>query len=243
MTPLAITQIRNIEISSRCNLRCGYCIHPTMPRPKVDMSASVWERTLVWLAHFVARGTQGEVNLNGTGESTMHPSFVQMVADTRRVLGPSGVIQYTTNGKGCTEAFVQALVPYNPRVCVTAHAVAIAKPAITLYRQYGLLRGISNDPLVNSQDWAGQVKWPVMTQTPKPACRLLMERCGTVFADGNFVTCCMDATNESKVGSVFDEPSNGIPMVREWRLCGPCWQRPPNDYEMQMTALANTVRL
>ncbi len=207
------------------------------------MSAAIWQRVLVWIAHFVARGTQEEVNLNGTGESTMHPDFVSMVADVRRVLGPEGVIQYTTNGKGCTEELVQSLAPYKPKVCVTAHHFNIAKPAMALYEKYGLLRSVSMDPMINSQDWAGQVKWPVRTMTPKPACKLLVERCGTINADGTFVMCCMDGSNESALGTVFDEPAEKMPKVHDWRLCGPCWQRPPNDYEMNMTALASTVRL
>ncbi len=243
MTPLSITNIRNVEVSSRCNLRCGYCIHPTMPRPKVDMTDAIWQRVLVWIAYFVARGTQAEVNLNGTGESTLHPKFVEMVGDVRRVLGPDGVIQFTTNGKGCTEELVKALEPFNPRVCVTAHHVNIAKPAMALYEKYGLLRSVSMDPMINSQDWAGQVNWPVRTLTPKPACKLLVERCGTINADGVFVMCCMDGKNESVIGSVFDEPTEKKPKVHDFRLCGACWQRPPNDHELNVNALAQMVRL
>jgi len=29
-------QIHQIEITSRCNLRCKYCVHPHMERAKVD---------------------------------------------------------------------------------------------------------------------------------------------------------------------------------------------------------------
>ena len=233
MTPVAMREIRSIEITSRCNLRCVYCIHPTMPRPKVDMTDAIWERVLIWLDYFKRKGTQGEVNLNGTGEPTLHPKFPQMVADVRRVLGPTAKIQYTTNGKGTTEALVQALAPSKPSVCVTGHIFQIAKPAATLYQKYGLLRNVSIDPLVNSQDWAGQVNWPVTTPKPKPPCMMLLERVGTINADGTFVMCCMDATNESKIGSVFDEPDTPL-LMHEWRVCPKCWQRPPTDREVTM---------
>lgn len=237
MTPIAITNLRSVEVTSRCNLRCGYCIHPTMPRPKVDMTPEIWSRVLVWLQYFVSRGTQGEVNLSGTGEPTMHPLFPQMVADVRRVMGPAGVIQFTTNGVKCTEALVESLAPYKPRVCVSAHHINIAHPAAALYEKHGLLRGISVDPMFESQDWAGQVLWPVKTKRPKPQCRLLAERCGTVNADGVFVICCMDGKNESVIGSVFDEPAEKVPEMRDWKLCGPCWQRPPTDREMALIQL------
>ena len=238
MTPVAMREIRSVEVTSRCNLRCGYCIHPTMPRPKMDMTEAIWARVLVWLQFFVDRGTQGEVNLNGTGEPILHPKFPQMVADVRRVLGPNGVIQYTTNGKGLTEAIVEALVPSKPKVCVTAHHFNIAKPAAALYEKHGLLRSISIDPMVNSQDWAGQVDWPVRTPKPKPPCMMLLERVGTINADGTFVMCCMDGSNESAIGTVFDEPTQKIPKMHEWRLCPKCWQRPPSDREVTMTALS-----
>lgn len=51
MTP--ITALHQVEITSRCNLKCRYCAHPKMPRAKADMSEETFEATLKWAKRFV----------------------------------------------------------------------------------------------------------------------------------------------------------------------------------------------
>ena len=229
MTPRALREIRNIEVSSRCNLACRYCIHPTMPRPKVDIADDVWAAALDHVRYYVARGTQGELNLNLTGESTLHPRFAELCLEARAVLGPQRELQFTTNGKGITDALVKALVPAWPRVCVTAHHAHLAGPAAALFRKYGLLRSVSNDPVTSAQTWAGQVDWFDSPRAVRQVCPMLAFGYGTIQADGMFVVCCMDGANETAFGTVFDPPGSlGAPM-RPWRLCPSCWQRPPGD--------------
>lgn len=231
MRPRPLTQIRVVEITSRCNLACAYCLHPIMPRPKIDMTDAIWARTLAWIRHFVAQGTQGEVNLSGVGEPTLHPHLARYCAELRDVLGPQGVIQFTTNGKTKDlDLLIRALKPSRPSVCVTAHHFHLAQPAAWAYHAAGLLRAVSCDPVLAPQDWAGQVECPTPNVTPtRHVCDLLAGGLGSINADGTFVMCCMDGTGETSRGTVFDDPMTTTITMQDWRLCASCWQRPPED--------------
>lgn len=225
MMPRPIEDFSNIEVTSRCNLTCGYCIHPGMPRPKMDMTEDTWEAAKSWLRFFCQHGTQGELNLSGTGEPTLHPELPRLCLESRAILGPSRALQFTTNGRGLTEALVKALVPSKPQVCVTAHHASIAGPAVALLMQYGLLRSVSCDPVQSPQNWAGQVNWP-SPKKPVQTCGSLRDGRGFVSADGQIFPCCMDATGESAIGSVTAPPSFDV-LTRDWRVCPSCWQAPP----------------
>ena len=230
MQPRPLTQIRTIEITSRCNLACGYCLHPQMARPKVDMTDEIWAASLAWVRYFVAKGTQGEVNLSGVGEPTLHPQLSQWCVELRDMLGPSRPILFTTNGRSLTADLVERLKLSRPRVCVTAHHAHLAGPAAALLQSAGLLRYLSFDPVLYPQDWAGQVVWAHPPQA-RTACAILKYGLGSITADGLFQTCCMDGCHERIIGRATDEP--GTPLrLADWRLCPTCWQRPPEDLEI-----------
>lgn len=201
-----------------------------MPRPKLDMSPDVWAAACRWVRHFVALGTQGEINLSGTGEPTLHPRLVEMVAEMRDILGPTGDIQFTTNGKGITRKLVAALAPYKPKVCVTNHHAHLAGPASRLFYEFGMLRHVSSDPVVNPQNWAGQVIWPqTLRGAYRPICAMLADGLATINADGTMVICCMDMTNETAYGTVFDDPATAGFTLHAWDKCFACWQQPPHE--------------
>ena len=71
-----IRAIHQIEMTSRCNLRCRYCAHPTMARVKADMDDATFAKALLWARQLPSH----ELNLAGIGESTMHPEFVRTEA-------------------------------------------------------------------------------------------------------------------------------------------------------------------
>lgn len=227
MQPRPMTQIRSIEASSRCDLACVFCVHPRMSRPKVDMSEEHWRAALDWVRFFVQRGTQGEINISGTGEPTLHPDLPRFCTELRAIIGPDVPLLFTTNGKGLTEELVAAVAPAKPRVCVSAHHAFLAGPAAVLLHKYGLLRSISFDPVLYPQDWAGQVQWAHPPQ-PLVVCAPLRDGLGFIAADGSLLTCCQDTSNESKIGDVLDAP-NVETMMRDWRVCPKCWQYPPKD--------------
>jgi MoaA/NifB/PqqE/SkfB family radical SAM enzyme len=96
MEPLRFLQI---EPTTRCNFTCGFCAGRAMPQ--TDISADTFAATL---AAFPALE---HVELQGEGESLMHPRFFDMVADARA----RGVrISFITNGSYLSQPNVDRLL-------------------------------------------------------------------------------------------------------------------------------------
>ena len=93
-----VKALHQIEMTSRCNLKCKYCVHPNMVRPKEDMTEETFTKSLEVAARFVKQGTMRELNLAGIGESTLHPNFVEWVHRARAAVGWSCNIVLSTNG-------------------------------------------------------------------------------------------------------------------------------------------------
>lgn len=219
--PRPINSVHQIEITSRCNLKCSYCPSPNLGRPKVDMSIETFQRALKWVKHYVSVGTQKELNLAGIGESTIHPRFIEMLGLARDVVGDDVKIIFATNGIQITDEQVAAMEPYHPEVWVSLHQPKKAAEAVSLYRKYGLLKGFSIDPSTNANDWAGQVKWK--TDFPgSMACQWLRGGWVMVMADGRITTCCLDATGDGVIGHV-DDIIDSL-QSKPWSLCKGCHQ-------------------
>ncbi len=92
----SITQIHQIEVTTKCNLHCRYCPHGKMTRKKEHMSMETYESAIKWVEYFDSQGTQTEVSLTGIGEPLMHPRFLEMVGMLRDVY--DGPILFSTNG-------------------------------------------------------------------------------------------------------------------------------------------------
>lgn len=224
-----ITGIHQIEITSRCNLKCVYCPSPLLGKPgyraKQDMDMATYARTLELVNRFVRVGTQTELNLAGIGESTIHPAFIEYVRLARAALGWNQRLTLATNGLALTESMVQAIKPYDLRLYVSMHRPEKAGLAIDLARKYGLYEGASADPSLAPNDWGGQVKW--VNNSPKLECPWLSQGWVSVFSDGAIGSCCMDATGATIIGHVNDDISTlrNAPST----LCQKCWQviKPP----------------
>lgn len=223
---MKINSIHQIEMTSRCNLRCKYCVHPTMARAKEDMSDEVWAQTLGWVKQFVRDQTQGlELNLCGIGESTMHPKFGEWCLEARDAIGPKRRLILATNGVGLTEDHALAMRYAQMDVWVSLHRPEKAGPAVELLKRYGVLRGTSSDPSLSAVDWAGQVKWH--TSTPvREVCPWLSRGWAMVASDGAVLTCCFDGQgSDGRLGSVWE---NVPAMVsRAYSLCGACHHEVP----------------
>lgn len=230
----ALREIHQIEITSRCNLKCVYCPSYRLPRPKVDMVREDYELALTWAKFFQDRGTQGELNLAGIGESTLHPDFLSYVERAREVLGPKQVLLFATNGLLITEQLVRELVPLQPRVFVSMHRPEKAGPAAHLLNKYGLLHGLSQDPALQSTNWAGQVKWEVTVQKGRP-CTWVRGGKAFVFADGRISRCAFDASGIGVFGSVRDDLTRLA--TSPYKLCATCDQ----DVGVPLEQLKETV--
>jgi hypothetical protein len=198
----ALREIHQIEITSRCNLRCRYCPSPKLPRPKVDMTEDTFKRTLEWVRVFSARGTQTELNLAGIGESTMHPDFVRFVFLAREALRPDQPVVVATNGLLMTDELARELQPSGIRVWVSLHRPEKAGPAVEHLKRYGLLSGVSADPSLAAIDWAGQVNWH--RSSARMACPWVKGGWAFVLSDGSLSRCCIDASGVGVFGHVND---------------------------------------
>lgn len=217
-----VTAIHQIEITSRCNLACKYCVHPKMSRPKMDMTDEVFSRTLEVVRHFMRKypGRQRELNLAGIGESTMHPQFIEFLYRAREAVGTRVSLVLATNGLLMTPELAREMKGAAPDVWVSVHRPEKAGPAAEMLKAEGLLRGLSTDPAVASVDWAGQVKWAVSTPLKGQPC--MWVRGGRVMAmsDGRLTRCCFDGEATGVLGSVFDEPESL--RTSAYSLCAGC---------------------
>ena len=230
--------LHQIELSSQCNLACRYCLSPILTRPKQHMTTHTWLQALRWLQHFVDRGTQGELVLSGTGEPTLNPRLPQMALEARAILGANRRLMTTTNGLAMTPALAKALVPSGIRVYVSLHRPEKAKAAVDLLMQHGLFEQAVMDPVMGSNNWAGQVDWPDSINRggdARPVCPWLSRGWLFVASDGTCYTCCYANGDTPVIGHV-DEPCHGV-RTEPWAVCGACWQRPPkfNEQSPELT--------
>jgi MoaA/NifB/PqqE/SkfB family radical SAM enzyme len=216
----AVRDVHQLEITSRCNLRCVYCVHPKMARAKEDMTEDTFRAALGWVRRFVDAGTQTEVNLAGIGESTMHPDFVRFVHLARELAGDRCELVLATNGLLMTDDVAQAIASARPRVFVSLHRPEKAGPAIEALRRAGLLAGVSADPSVAATDWAGQVKWH-RSAAPRE-CMWVRGGKVMVLSDGRITTCSFDGTGKDILGRITDDLT--AMRTQPYFLCPTCDQ-------------------
>lgn len=219
-----VTQVHQIEVTSRCNLRCHYCPHyPNLPREKADMTMETFEQALRLVDHYVVKGTQHELALTGIGEPLLHPDFVYMLELARECVGPGRPITFSTNGILVTDELAKRMQPFNPRVFVSFHRPEKAMWARETLLKHGLLGGVNTSALTSSMNWGGKVKWPVTA--PRITCEYLNAGWCVVLQDGKVTTCCLDADNAGVVGDVWTPPDQLA--LRPFSLCSTCHMNVP----------------
>ena len=216
----ALRDIHQIEMTSHCNLRCKYCPSPHLGREKLHMSDAHYRRALTWVRYFRGVGTQGELNLAGIGESTMHPEFVRNVFLAREAVGEGHPILFATNGLLMTNELAMEIAPARPRVWVSLHRPERAGPAVEALKRAGLLVGVSSDPSLSAINWAGQVDWFV--SSPGRECAWVKGGWAFVMADGRVSRCCLDATGEGVFAHVDDDLQKF--RTSPYSLCRSCDQ-------------------
>ena len=216
MYPRPVRDIHQLELSTRCNLRCAYCPHfPELPRKKEDMTDDVFEAALGLVAHYVRQGTQEELSLTGIGEAVLHPRFLWMVERARGVIGPERPLVITTNGLLFDDAMCAAVAPFKPLLFVSLHRPEKAALAVAAAKKHGIFANINNQFVTAAFDWAGtQKNWTPMVSAPKIKCEYLRSGWAVILVDGRVATCCLDADGSSVVGTVRDDPETL--MLKPW---------------------------
>lgn len=217
-----VRSLHQIEITSRCNLRCKYCTHPNLGRPKEDMDHDTYVKALSVASRFVAGGTQRELNLAGIGESTIHPRFVEYVLMARSAIGWNCDLVLSTNGVALTEDMVAAIAPTKIKVWVSPHRPEKAYAAMLALKKYGLFQDKSDGAWTRSVDWAGQVNWPVTADTKGTPCPWLPNGRVTVFSDGKLSRCCFDSNGCGVVGTIDDLVDGKRLYTEAYSLCDKC---------------------
>jgi hypothetical protein len=223
--PRPITAIHQIEISSRCNLACVWCVHKDMTRPKMDMPRRTYVHALAWVRHFIQQGTQSTLNLAGIGESTLHPDFPDYLDLARVAVGPDAKLIFATNGLVCNPEIVSACQRNRVAVWVSLHSPKDAAFAIAQYRAAHVMENVSMHPITHPNDWAGQVKdWPF--SPGRIQCQWLNYGRVMVMADGRIATCCLDATGAD---GILGDVLSGIGSLKTqpYSLCSACYQSHP----------------
>lgn len=220
----------NVEITNRCNLRCGYCpVNRSMARPKTDLSFEAY-------CDILRRSPSVRTLLPFQwGEPMLHPRVVDMVAfATTR-----GIRTYlTTNGTRLDASTNRALLRAGPeRITISVdgpdevHLATRGVELAPIREQVSALRRLRDElgartridvsMVVDAQTAAGIAEmkraWgPVVDRVqaiPRMvsgararACREPWRGLLVVLADGRTTTCCADSEGQLSFGDALLEP-------------------------------------
>jgi hypothetical protein len=224
--------INTIELSSKCDLACRYCINRLMKengREPEIMSGEVFEKALGWLQELVDQGTQQEVNLNGNGESTLDPDLPARASMVVDIVGDRQV-SFCTNGVSMTMALAKELKAAGiKRVDLSVHNAFYTRMATDILLEVGILGTINGGAIAAPHNWARQIdpRYQVKAVRPIP-CNPLIEGRGYVQSNGNLSPCCYDYRGLGTFGTVFDQDLLDRP-IRPYELCASCHQFVPEE--------------
>lgn len=220
---IPLRALHQVEITSRCNLRCRYCPqYAGMLRPKQDMTFETFAKAIRWVKYFRDVYRQSSLNLAGIGESTIHPEFLRFVEHARAELSRPFELVLATNGLTMTEGMARALADSGVSVYVSLHRPEKAGKAVRLLGEAGCLAGVSADPSIAATDWAGQVKVDAPMAPRGTPCPWVRGGWGIVLSDGSISRCSFDATG----GGVFSHVDMDLfeATTSAWKLCASCHQ-------------------
>jgi hypothetical protein len=213
-----ISTVHQIELSTKCNLRCGYCPHPKLQREKTHMKMEVFEAALAWAK--VLGGP--ELSLTGMGEAILHPQFCDMIRMARSAL-PATELLLSTNGIALDDEILSVLREVNATLYVSAHHAITAGKALDKAIKAGVRTGVNHNIVGSGFDWAGQVEWANLAMPH--VCQYMSQGWATVLQNGDVVACCMDAHGLYPFGNVMDaeKPTHigAIPLCARCHLLLP----------------------
>ncbi len=225
--------MHQIEMTSHCDLRCKYCPSPDIQDGKYKhlggrdarhMTEAHFRRALEWAVWGMYNRPRPELNLAGTGESTIHPNFIEFVRLARKTIGWKPILTLPTNGISMTKEKAEVLAECKVEVFVSLHQPARAAKGVQLLKEAGCLFGVSHDASLNPIDWAGQVEWDPGGKAANQGnlCPWLEEQRVIALSDGRISVCSLDGTSEGVIGHVDMEP--GSIKTAPYKHCKNCHQ-------------------
>jgi radical SAM protein with 4Fe4S-binding SPASM domain len=132
----------NVEVTTRCNLACTFCSHPSLTKEQTgDLPIAIFERTLQQ-AHEC--GGIKAVNLNGLGEPTLRNDLHEFVSIAKR--NAVNDVMFHTNGTQLvSESYIEKLIDAG----LDRVIVSVDSPDKETYEAMRLIKG-SWDKKMNS---------------------------------------------------------------------------------------------
>jgi len=159
---ITLKTITTIELSNICNLKCQYCINRLLVKDPARepgiMIDRVFDKSLELLQELCNRGTQMEVNMNGTGESFLDPHLVKRVKAVKKIMGKRSVCM-CTNGVNMTYEICKGLKDAGlDQLDLSPHSAAHARKAAAIMIKVGIPGVLNNGVIVYTHNWAGQLE-------------------------------------------------------------------------------------
>ena len=214
-------KIYQIEITSRCSLKCEYCPQPTMRRAKQDMPLRMFERALDYPFSFdVVIG-------HHFGEPLLHPEIVAMC---RACFARGLAFGFSTNLNVPRHMEKIALLVENGLAWlkISFHNDIARRRAAEVTSAFPDLPVIV-ETLESKHSWADQVALPYRSnfncQPGVIDCEFHHFNQCVVSAQGRLLACCLDAEGHSDFGSLFDFTPEAFASARNkvlFDLCRHC---------------------
>jgi hypothetical protein len=215
--------IYQVELSSFCNMRCGYCPHPTMRRAKGYMEAEVLNACI----GAIKDSGGGEIVLHHFGEPLLHPSL----GDRLRQAAAAGLaICMSTNALLIDRAWEDLTSVEAPvRLVVSVHQWAGQGADAYLDAVEAMRRRAAGTNLEVVQAyncyggtftfhcWAKGLEdgWDVLD------CPFIKYNYAVVLWNGDIAACCVDHEGATVTGNILDKAWLDH-RTGEWSACATC---------------------
>ncbi len=205
-------QIKNIEVSGICNLRCDYC-----PYPKMKIKRGFMNReTLNHIIKVLKKQKTKDLGLEVFGEPLLHPDLPEFVRELAKVVPK---VKFYTNGTLLTRDICIKLKEAGLHgLYVSLHKPEIEDDVLKAVEGLDIFMGFVK---VFTHNWAGKVDKEVDPFVKNRACPYIFRQRGTIRWNGDIVNCDMDAGDTNILGNIKDTDIEKI-KLKSFDLCKTC---------------------
>lgn len=216
-----------IELTAFCDMKCEYCPHPDMRRPKGHMSA----QTLAKCIEQNKRRGMTNLVVHHFGEPLMHPELGDRLA---QIAAAGMTVQFSTNGLQL-EKKLPLLLETDTKFSVTLsmHQWRHQDPKyyfnalkgwqfrtegtnVTINKAFNAFEGASEYRLHRWDKGDAATPWDY-----EKDCFFLRDNWGVVLWNGDLASCCVDCEGASVFGNIHDPDSTHAKTV-VWHGCAGC---------------------